>query len=153
MSYDIAAEFDRTAMNGCREGVVHDERDAVVVSKCCELLDIKDINSRIGDRLTEDALGIGSDILLKLFERQCLINECALDTHLLEGYSEEIVCTAVDICGCDEMIACLADIEYCEEVCCLTGACEHSGKSAFHLAELCSYIIICRILKSCIEIS
>ena len=51
------------------------------------------------------------------------------------------------------MVACLADVEYSKEVCCLAGVCEHSCSAAFHRAELCSYVVICRILKSCIEIS
>ena len=98
MCNDIAAELDRTAVYRCCKRVVYDERDAVVVCKSSELLDIKDINSRIRDRLAEDALCVRADILLELFERQCLVDESALDAHLLERNAEEVICAAVDIC-------------------------------------------------------
>ena len=150
---DVAAKLDRTAVNRCCERVVHDERNAVVVRESSELLDVEDVNCRICDGLAEYALCVRADVLLELFKRQSLVNECALNAHLLECNAEEIVCAAVDIGRCDEMVACLADVEYCEEVCCLAGACEHSCKTALHSAELRSYEVICGVLESCVEIS
>ena len=67
------------------------------MSDLCKLLDIEDINRRICDCLAEYALCVRTDVLLELFKRQCLVNECALDAHLLECNAEKIICTAVDI--------------------------------------------------------
>ena len=60
----ITAPLERSAVNGSSKRVVHDQRDAVLVSNVSEFLDIEYINCRIGDGLTEDTLCIGTDELL-----------------------------------------------------------------------------------------
>ena len=70
MSYDVAAPLERTAVNGCCECVVDDERYAVIVSELGELLNIENINSRISDSLTEYALCVGLEVLGEFIIRQ-----------------------------------------------------------------------------------
>ena len=57
MSYDICAPLKRTAVNGCCECVIDDERHTVCVSCLCKSFDIKHVECRVCDSLTENETG------------------------------------------------------------------------------------------------
>jgi hypothetical protein len=92
------------------------------VSDIRKLFNIKNINGRIGNSLTENTLGIGTDKLMKLFLTDIIVNESTLYAHLLHRNTEQIVGAAVDRRRGDEVITAFTDIEKSEKVCSLSGA-------------------------------
>ena len=60
MDDDVGPVLKGTAEIGRGEGVVHDERHAVGVSRFRETLDVKDVESGIGDSFAKERLGVGT---------------------------------------------------------------------------------------------
>ena len=60
---NVSAPFDRPAVDGGCKCVVDDERNAVRVRCLCEALDVEDDKRGIGDCLTENSLGVGTESL------------------------------------------------------------------------------------------
>ena len=118
-----------------------------------EALNIEDSAAGVRDCLAEETLCIWTELLLDALVVPVGVDEGTLDAELLHRNAEEVARTAVNSGSADEVVAGFADVENGVEVCCLTGACEHSCSAAFHSAELSCYIVIGRILKSCVEIT
>ena len=62
MHDDVGAMLDRPHEIGCRQRVVDDQRDAVLVGEIAELLQVDEFAVRIGEALGEDELGLVVDL-------------------------------------------------------------------------------------------
>ena len=55
---DVTAPFDRAAVDGGREGIVDNQRDAVRMGAFGKERDVEDGQGGVRDRLAEDGLGV-----------------------------------------------------------------------------------------------
>ena len=104
---DISAELERSAKYRCRECIIDDERNTVLVCDLCELLNVEDAQCRICESFTENSLCVRLECFLYLLLGSVGINENALDAQLFESESEKVDSSAVDSSGRDEAVACL----------------------------------------------
>ena len=81
---------------------------------------IKNTHIGVGECLAKYEFGVRTERCCPLLVAGILVDEGDLYAHFREGHTKEVVCAAVDTGGSDHMITCVADIETCEEVCCLT---------------------------------
>ena len=153
VGYYIHAEFEGAAVYGGGKGVVNNQGNAVTVGKTGKFLKIKHGAGGVGDGLTENRLGVGFKIFCKLLFGKGLVNEGAFDAHFLHCNTEEVVGTAVDGGGGNEMVARLADVEDGIEVGCLTRRGQHSGNTALHCADFCGNSIVGGVLQTGVEIA
>ena len=151
--HDVRAELDRAAVDGRREGVVHDEGHTVGMRETRELLDIKNRNGGIGDSLAEHRAGVGTELRGKLFLGQILIHEGDVNSHLLHGNAEQVVGAAVNRGGSDDVAACLADVEQGKEVCRLSAGGQHCRHTALQSGELRCDHVVGGILQTGVEIA
>ena len=153
MGDDVTAPLEWAAVDWGGEGVIDDEGYAVFMGHLGEAFYVKDAAAWVGDGLTEEAFGIGFEAGFYLLIVPLGIDEGAFDAEFLHGDAKEVVGAAIDIVGGDEMVACLTDIEDGIEVCCLSGAGEHSTDASFEGADLLCYCVIGRVCQTGIEIA
>ena len=96
VSHNIGTPLEGTAVDGCSEGIVHDEGHTVAVGDTGKLLNIEHLATGVGDGLTEETLRIGTEGLLYLLLRSILVHEGHVDTEFLHRHAEEVVCTTID---------------------------------------------------------
>ena len=118
---DVSAPLERTAVDGCGKGVVHDEGYTMLVCYACKALYIEDTATGVADCLAEEALCVGTELGFNALVVPVLVDEGALYAQFLQRYAEEVECAAIDVVGGYEMVACLADVEDGVEVGCLSG--------------------------------
>ena len=105
MHHDVRPEFDGPAQHRRGEGVVHNQRHAVLVRDAGELLDVQDVDARIGDGFAEQGLCVGTEGRLNVILGGLGVHEGHFDAELPEGHGEQVERTAVDGGGADEGIA------------------------------------------------
>ena len=153
VGHDVNAEFDRTAENWGREGVIDDHRNAVLVGDVGEALEVQNLACRVCDGFAEEALGVRAEGLLNFFVASILVNERAFDAEFLHRHGEEVARTAVNSGSADEVVAGFADVEHGVEVCGLTGTREHSGYTTFESGDLVSDSVVGRVLQTGVEVA
>ena len=153
MGDDVSTPFKRTAVDGRCKGVVDDQRNAVCMCRVRKLFDVKHSQCRIGDCFTEDRLGVRTECRIQFFFRAVGIDECEFDTHALHRDGEQIICTAVDCRGGNDMVARRCDVENRIEGCRLTGGGQHGSRTAFHFTNLCCNRVAGRVLQAGVEIA
>lgn len=153
VGHDVNAEFDRTAENRSREGVVDDHRNAVLVGEISKALEVQDLACRVCDGFAEDALGVRAESLFDFFVGSVLVNERAFDAELLHGHREEVARTAVNSGSADEVVAGFANVENGVEVCSLTGTREHSSHTTFESGDLVGDGVVRRVLQTGVEVA
>lgn len=153
MGDDICAELERLAEDRRCECIVDDERNAVLVSDVCELLDVRDVAGRVRNRFTEESLGVRAESLADFFFACVRVDEGDFNAELLHGDGKKVVGTAVNCGRTDEVIAAFADVENGEEVCSLTRAGEHTGDTAFEFRNLGRDEIVRRVLETGVEVA
>ena len=136
MDHDIRAEGKRAAENGGGEGVVHNQRDLVRVSYLGELLNIKNSQRRVGQRLPKDQPGIRPDLRGNLFRRRVGIDKRTLDAQPFEGNAKQVDGPAVDGRGRKKMVAGAADIQNADQGSSLAGGGAQSANPAFQRGNL-----------------
>ena len=117
---DVGTPLEWAAVDRCGEGIVHDERHAVLVSNAGELLDVEHGTARVADGFAEHHLGVRAESLLDFLLAGVRVYEGALDAELLQGNAEEVEGAAVDFVRGNDVVASLADVEYGIEVGSLT---------------------------------
>ena len=150
---DVATPFEGTAIDGCGEGVVHDEGHTMLVSHLGETLDVEDIATGVRDGLTKEALRVGAEASLNARIVPIGVNESALDAKFLQRHAKEVEGAAVNRVGRNEMVASLTDVEDGVEVSSLSAAGQHSPNSAFQGSNLLSDSIVRGVSKAGIEIT
>ena len=114
---------------------------------------IKNTHIGVGECLAKHEFGVRTERCCPLLVAGILVNKGDFHAHLREGYTKEVVCTAVYTGGGDHVVARLADIEACKEVCCLTRGCQHSRHATFHSSNLRCGGVVRRILQTGVEIT
>ena len=153
MGNDITTPLEWAAVVRSSEGVVHDQWYTMLVSHLCEALYVEDVTTWVRDCLTEETLCIWTELLLDTLVIPFWVDECALDTELLQSNAEEVESTTIYIVGCDEMVASLTDIEDSVEVSCLTRACENCTNTAFEGCNLLCHSIVGWVCQTSVEIT
>ena len=91
------------------KGVVHDEHDPVSVRHGSNAFEVGDIRVRVAESLGIDHFGVGPDGSLEGFQVIDIQNSI-LDTLRAEGVGDQVVGTAVEVVGGDDVVAILQDI-------------------------------------------
>ena len=121
MRHDVRTPFERTAVDGCRESIVDNQRNTVLVGNTGKLLDIEDLTAWIRDGLTEQRLRIRTEGFVDFLLAGLLRDERTLDAELLQRHTEEVVRSAVDFVRGNEMVTCLTNVKERIEVGSLSG--------------------------------
>ena len=150
---NVATPLKGTAVDRCSKGIVHNQGHTVLVSHLGKALYIEYVTARVADGLAEEALGIGTELLLDALIVPIGIDEGALYAQLLHRYAKEVVRTAIDAIAGDKVIASLADIEDSIEVGSLTAGGQHSAHTTFQCCNLLGYSIVGGIGQTGIEVT
>ena len=153
VGHDVNAEFNRTAENWGREGVVDNHRNAVLVGEISKALEVQDLACRVCDGFAEEALGVRAESLFDFFVGSVLVHERAFDAELLHGDGEEVARTTVNSGSADEVVAGFANVENGVEVRSLTGAREHGCDTAFESGDLVGDGVVSRVLQTGVEVA
>ena len=104
MHHDVGAKVDRPAQVRAGEGVVHHQRDAVVVRDLRHRLYVEHVDLRVAERLGEDALGLRPD---GMADRVVVadVHEPGVDADLAELHVELVDGAAVEGTRGDELVA------------------------------------------------
>ena len=108
---DVGAVLEGADQIGGRDGVVDDQRDAVLVRDIGDRPDVEDVDARVADGLGEEQLGVRAHRALPLGRVVLVLDEGDLDPELRERVLEEVVGAAVDRAGGDEVVAGLRDVQ------------------------------------------
>ena len=92
---DVSAVLDGTDQVRGAEGVIDDQRQAVLVGDGCDGINIRDITVGVAQSLEVDSLGVGLDGVLDLFQIVS-VHEGGGDAELGQGVLQQVVTTAVD---------------------------------------------------------
>ena len=153
MDDDVGAPLEGAAVDGGGEGVVDDERHAVFVGGVGKALDVKYDQGRVGDRLAEDRLGLGTEGRLQLLVGAVGVDKGEVDAHAAHGDIEEIEGTAVDRGRDDDMVSAAGEVEDREEGGRLAGGGQHGRGAALKRGDLGRHHIVGGVLQSGIKIS
>ena len=153
VSHDVSSPFKRTTVDGSGKSIVNDEWHAILMGNACKLLNVEHSASRIANCLAENNLCIWTESLLDFLFRVIRIDKSTFDTQFLECYTEQVECSSINLVACHDMVASLADVEYCVEVGCLSTACKHGSNTTLKLCNLLSYNVVGRVLQTCVEVS
>ena len=114
--HDVGAVVDRAAdVAGGAEGVVDDERDAVVVGDLGERLEVGHVEARVADRLDVERPRARVDRLREV-RRVVAVDELHADAEAREGDLELVVGAAVEVARRDDVVAGLQDRREREEL-------------------------------------
>ena len=116
MSDNVASPFEWAAIDWCSKRIVHDEGHSMLMRHLGKSFDVKHIAARVAYGLSEEAIRIMTELLLYPFIIPFRVNKGALNTEFLHRHAKEVERAAIDSVASDEVVACLADIEYCIEV-------------------------------------
>ena len=96
------------------------------------------VQSRVGERFTENSLGVRLEQLLDLLFIRFRVRPDALDAELFEGDAEQVDRAAVDGGDGDEAVACGAEVEDGEQGSGLTRGGQHGADAAPRSGDLLS---------------
>ena len=153
MGHDVRAEGKRTAVDGCREGVVNDQRNAMRMGGFGKLLDVKNVERRIGKRLAENRFGVFLESGVQLRLGAVGRNEGEVDSELAQRHVEKVEGTAVNSGRTDNVITGRADIENSEEIGGLSRRSENGTDTTLKVGNFCGNRVVGRVLKPGIEIA
>ena len=104
MQHEVGAVLERPAEAGRGEGVVDQERQAVVVRDRGDLRDVQDLEAGIADRLAEHEAGLGPDRRGE-GRRIARVDEGRLDAEARQGELQQVGAAAVERLGRDDVAA------------------------------------------------
>lgn len=114
----------------------------VQISRC------QDDQSWIGDGFCKENLCVRFKCGSNLFFCCIGINKGAVNAKLFEGDGKKVEGSSVNGRSGNNVIACLADVEYCVEVGCLSGRCQDRSNTALQICDLCGNGIVGRVLET-----
>ena len=151
--HNVGAPFDGTAVDRGREGVVHNEGNAVLVGDTGKFLNIQHIHGGVGQGLSEKEFRVGLERGGNLFLGSILVHESDVDAHFPQGPVDEIEGAAVQAHRAHHMVARLADVEDGEEVGVLAAGKQLGPYAAFQSGEFGGHGVHGRIGQTGIEIA
>lgn len=92
---DVSAMLDGTDQVRGAEGVINDQRQAMLVSDGCDGINIRNITVGVAQSLEVDSLGVGLDRVLDLFQIVS-VHEGGGDAELGQSMLQQVVAAAVD---------------------------------------------------------
>ena len=149
----IGAPFKRAAINRSSKCVIDDERDAMAMCYVGKLLYVEHIHSGICDCFAKQGFGVRLESGRNSSLIGIGIDESNVNTQLLHCHAEEVERAAIYLRSTHKVVAGFAYIEDGIEIGCLSRRSEHCGNTTFKLSYFRCNGIVCRVLKSCIEIS
>ena len=96
MGHNIRAEFKGPAVDGRSEGIVHDQRNAMIMGRLREFFNIQNNQGGVGDGFSEHRLCVGTEFLFQILRGNLRIHQSKVDAQLPEGYGKQVGSTAVD---------------------------------------------------------
>ena len=153
MGNDIRTPLKWSAVHRSGEGIVHDQRYAVLVRHISKFLDVQDHQCRIRNGFRDHNFCVRLECCRDFFRRCIRVHKGTLNAQLLEGYRQQIEGSAVQCGRCHDVVAGFADVKNSIEICGLSGGSHDSGNAAFHVRNLCRYSIVGRILKAGVEVA
>ena len=150
---NVTTPLEGAAVDGRGKGIVHNQGHTMLVGHLGKALYIENVPARVADGLAEETLRVGTELLFDALVIPVGVDECALYTQFLHRHAKEIIRTAIDAVGGDEMVASLADIEDSVEVGCLSAAGQHGAHAAFQCSNLLSNRIVGGIGQTGIEVT
>ena len=148
---DVCAPLERAAEDRRCERVVHDERNVVPVRDIRPLFDVEYGQSRVGERFTENSLGVRLEQLLDLLFIRFRVRPDALDAELFEGDAEQVDRAAVDGGDGDEAVACGAEVEDGEQGSGLTRGGQHGADAALESGDLLFHGVAGRVSEAGVD--
>src|SRR5579859_1146170 len=112
MHHNIGAVFDRPQQDGSRDGVVDDQRNAVLVGHASQLLDIANVSRRIADTFAENSAGMVVDQLFYI-AGPIRFREAYGDSLVWQNMSEQRLSGAIQHRNRDDIAAHPGEIEHC----------------------------------------
>src|SRR5690606_6817080 len=106
--HDVGTVLDRAPQVGRRHGIVDDQRNARVVGDLGQLLDVGDIARGIADGLAEQRLGPAVDETGQTLE-VVVVGETHLDAPSRQAVGKEVIGTAVELAGGDDVVTDFGD--------------------------------------------
>ena len=153
VGHDIRTPFNRSAVHRCRECIVHNQRNAVVVCHLGEFLNVQNDQCRVGNGLRQNRLGVRTECRRKLFFRCIGIHKGAVDAQLLKGNAQQVEGSAIDGGRRHDVVARLADVKNSIEVGRLSRGRQKSRHAAFQVGNFCGHRIVGRVLKPRVKIA
>ena len=123
------------------------------MSRLSKFFYIQHSKSRICYSLTKNRLGVILESCIKLLIWSIWGNKGCSNAHLSHGYLYQVKCSTINRWRCNYMIATFTDIKKRKEISSLARRSQHCCSATLKGSNLCCYIIIGRILQSCIEIA
>ena len=108
LHHDVGAVLNGAAEVRAGHGVVDDERNAVAVRDLGHGGDVGDVALRIAQRFHIDRLGLAVDQRLEALGL-AVIGETGFDSVLGKGVGEQVVGSAIQSAGRDDVVACLGN--------------------------------------------
>ena len=118
--YDVCSPLEGPTVDGCSEGIVHDEWHAIPVRYLGKAFYVEHVAPRVGYGFSEETLCVVAEGGFYFFVGGIWVNESAFYAEFPECGAEEVECAAINACDGYKVAASLADIEDGIEVCCLT---------------------------------
>ena len=120
MGHNIRTPLNRSAVDRCRKGVVHDQRYTMAVCRLCKLPDVENCQCRVCNSFSEYSSCIFLKGCIQLFLRTVRRNKGCLHAHLFHGHIDQVEGTSINGRGSHDMAARLTDIEQGKEIRCLS---------------------------------
>ena len=111
MHHHIGPPLDRADQIGRRHGVIHHQRHANLMGHRRHGFDVEDVVLGVGDRFTEERLGVGPHRSPPGGGVIGIVHEGHRDAQLGQGVMEQVVGAAVEGGTGDDVIADLGDVQ------------------------------------------
>ena len=150
---DVTAPLEGAAVHRGSEGIVHDKGNSVGMGRLGKLFDVQHGEGGVGDGLSKDRLGVGTEGGVQFLLRALGIHEGELDAHALHGDGKKVEGPTVDGGGGDDVVSAARDVEDGIEVGRLSGGQQHGGGAPLQGADLGRYRVVGGVLQSGIEVA
>ena len=128
MYHDICTVFNRTDKIGCTKGVIHNQWQAIFMSKFCQRINIRNITVGVSEGFNVDRSCIILNSCLN-FSEVMDIYETGGNTEVGKCVRQQIIATAVNGLLCNKMTAVLTESFKGVCNCCCAGS-ERQGSNA-----------------------
>ena len=125
----------------------------MLMGDACKLLDVENLTARVGDGLSKQCLGIGTERLVDFFLASFLRDEGALDAEFLQRNTKEVVGATIDLVAGNDMVASLADVEDGIEIGCLTRRGQYGTDTTFEGCNLLSHSVVGGVSQTGVEVA
>ena len=141
--------FDQIRRGG---GIVDDQRDTGFMGDGGHRLEIQHIILRVAQRFREDQLGVWANRRAKIL-RVCGVYEGGLDTQIRQCIVQQVVGTAVETGGRDDVIARAGDVQDSQRFRRLPGRRGQRGRASLQGSDALFQHVPCRVHDACVDVA